>query len=70
MLSDFWYHDESRMNSTGKRKNTVNGLNNTKKQYLKERVELVGNLKINDTSVIGMLPYASKSASVNFSEQC
>ena len=33
-------------------------------------MELLGKLRSNDTSNIGMIPSASKYVSVNFSEQC
>ena len=46
--------------------NLVDGINNTQNLYFKEQVELVGNLKTNDTSNIGILPYASKSSSIIF----
>ena len=46
--------------------NLVDGINNTQNLYFKEQVELVGNLKTNDTSNIGILPYASKSGSIIF----
>ena len=47
----------------------VDGPNATNKHYLKEQMELLGELATNDASKIGMLPSVSKNISINFPEQ-
>ena len=46
------------------------GFNATDKYYLKEQMELIGKLVINDTSRIGILPSASKDVSIKFVDKC
>ena len=58
------------MNTTGHRKNVVDGLNATNKCYLKGEMELMSILSIYDITNIGMLPSASKYVSVSFTDQC
>ena len=57
-------------NAPGHGNNLVNGINVTKKLCLKGKMELVGHLKTNDKLNIGIITFASKSGSINFSEQC
>ena len=58
------------LNAIGHGKNLVCGLNYNDKYYLKEKIEFDGNFKTNDTSNIGMIPWAPKFRSINFIEQC
>ena len=51
-------------------KNVVDGLNETDKFYFKDQMEPIVRLASNDTSKIGILPSASKYASIKFSDQC
>ena len=51
-------------------KNVVDGLNETDKRYLNEKIEIIGKLSSNDISKIGMLPSASRDVSINFLNQC
>ena len=46
--------------------NVVNRFNATNKLYLKELMEVLGKLSSNNTSKIGLLPGASKDASIKF----
>ena len=48
--------------------NVVNGINATDKNYLKEKMELLGKLASNDTSNIGIITSASKYVSIKFAE--
>ena len=43
------------INVPGNEKNAVDGLNATDKRFLKEQMELMGKLAINNTSKIGIL---------------
>ena len=52
------------INSPGHGNNVVDGLNATEKRYLKEQMECIGKLAINNTSNIGMIPSASKYVSI------
>ena len=54
----------------GHGKNVVDGLNETDTRYLKEQMELIGKLEINDTSKIGILPSPSKDDPIKFADQC
>ena len=51
-------------------KSVVDGLNETDKCYFKDQMEPIVRLASNDTSKIGILPSASKYASIKFSDQC
>ena len=50
--------------------NIVDGLDDTKKLYLKEQMELLGKLASKNTSNIGMISSASKDVSIKVSEKC
>ena len=50
--------------------NVVDGLNATDKHYFKGEMEPVGKLGSNDTTNIGILFFASRDASIKFSDQC
>ena len=54
------------INSPGNGNDIVDVLNATDKRYLKEQMELLGKLEINNTSNIVILTSASKDGSVNF----
>ena len=47
----------------------MNGFNTTDKRCLKEQKELLGKIAINSISNIGIIPSASKDASIKFVEQ-
>ena len=50
--------------------NVVDGINTTDKQYLKEKMELIGKLASNNTTNVRMLPSVSKYVSIKFAGQC
>ena len=58
------------MNAPNHRKNIADGINATDKRYLKEQMEIIGKLAINNTSKIGMIPSASKDISIKISDKC
>ena len=58
------------INSPGNGNDIVDVLNATDKLYLKEQMELLGKLEINDTSNIVIITSASKDLSVRFVYQC
>ena len=58
------------INAPGHGKNIVDGINSTDKPYLKGKMRLIGKLVSNDTTNIGILPGASKDASIKFSNKC
>ena len=53
------------MNEIGHGNNVVDGLNATKKRYLKGEMELMGKLASKDTTNIAMLPSASNVSPLN-----
>ena len=58
------------INAPGYVNNVVDGINATEKRHLKEKMELIGKSGSNDTTNIGILPSASKDASIKFAYQC
>ena len=57
------------INKHGHRKNFLSGFNTTKKRSFKEQKEALGKIAINSISNIGIIPSASKDASIKFVEQ-
>ena len=58
------------INAPGNGNIVVGGTNATDKNYLREKMELIGKLASNDTSMIGIIPSSSKDVSVKFEDQC
>ena len=58
------------INAPGHGNNVIDGINEMDKRYLKGKLELIGKLASNNTKNIGMLPSASKEASIKFADQC
>ena len=61
---------DHKINTPGNGNNVVYDINATDINDLKEQMKFFGYLKTNDISNIGINPCASKSCSINFSEQC
>ena len=57
------------INAPGHGNNIVDGINATKKCYLRGEMELIGKLGSNDTTKIGILPSVSKYVFIKFSDQ-
>ena len=58
------------INAPGHGNNVFDGINATYNRYLKEKMELIGKFRSNDTSNIGMLPGDLKDIYNKFSDQC
>ena len=58
------------INPAGNGNNVVYGLNAADKNYLRGKMELIGELASNYTTNIGMLPSYSKDVFIKFADQC
>ena len=70
LLSSYVIIMDSAINAPVQGKNFIDGLNETENSHMKEQMELIGKLESNVTSNIGILPSASKYASIKFLDQC
>ena len=56
LSANFGIITDGKINAIGHVKNTVDGINDTEKRFLKEQMEHIGNLRTNDTSNSEILP--------------
>ena len=61
---------DSAINALGNGKNVFDLLNATYKRYLRGEIKLIGKLRSNYTTKIGMFTSDSKGVSIKFADQC